>query len=314
MIESLSPALTHVAVGVVHNAHGQVLFAQRPAGKPYAGWWEFPGGKIESGETVAQALARELREELGIQILDCHVWLTQRYVYPHASVLLHFCHVHQFKGNPQSLEGQAFAWGTPSLPPLPFLPAALSVLKAMQLPPILRLTAATELGFDVWRTSLNQLATGVVILHEPDAAEEVLQHVWAACQAWKAAAPEQRTLLVSSRHAKAWWGLADGVHLTQRDMLQMASRPSLPWVGASVHDAASLRTAAALGCNYVSVGTVLPTASHPQETSLGWGALGEMLADCEMASYALGGMHEIHLPLAQAAGAAGIACKRAAWT
>jgi 8-oxo-dGTP diphosphatase len=81
---SAPPTLTQVAVGIVHNAAGQVLFAQRPAGKPYAGWWEFPGGKIETGETVALALARELREELGIQILDCHPWLTQRYVYPHA--------------------------------------------------------------------------------------------------------------------------------------------------------------------------------------------------------------------------------------
>jgi 8-oxo-dGTP diphosphatase len=90
---------------------------------------------------------------LGIQILDCHPWLTQRYVYPHAHVNLQFCHVQAFSGQPQSLEGQAFAWGTAQHPPLPFLPAALPVLKAMQLPDVLRFTSAAKV-FDAWQARL----------------------------------------------------------------------------------------------------------------------------------------------------------------
>jgi 8-oxo-dGTP diphosphatase len=305
--------LTDVAVGIVHDTLGQVLFAQRPEGKPYAGWWEFPGGKIEAGETLELALSRELREELGIQILDCHHWLTQRFVYPHANVSLQLCHVRNFKGEPQSLEGQAFQWGSAAAPPLPFLPAALSVLKAMQLPSNLRLTAAHELGFEAWALALDKLSAGLVIVHEPSANQADALRVFNACMAWKAVAPKQRTVIVSSRHPQTWWGLCDGVHLTEKDLLAAKQRPSCHWVGASVHDVAGLQVAAQLACNYTTLGAVPPTGSQPQGSALGWGALGELLTRSEIACYALGGMNENHLPLAQAAGAAGIACKRSAW-
>ncbi len=131
---------TEVAVGIVYNSQGQVLFAQRPAGKPYAGWWEFPGGKLEAGETVHAALTRELNEELGLQVQDCRSWITREHVYPHATVRLHFCKVHAFDGRPQSLEGQAFVWGDPQHPPAnPVLPAALPILPWLALPDVLHM-------------------------------------------------------------------------------------------------------------------------------------------------------------------------------
>jgi 8-oxo-dGTP diphosphatase len=130
-------AAIQVAVGVIHGEQGQVLFTQRPKGKPYAGWWEFPGGKLENNETIPLALARELREELNIQILDCTVWLHQDYEYSHAQVKLHTCSVFNFTGDITGLENQAFQWGYSHNPPQPFLPAALPVLKALQLPSIL---------------------------------------------------------------------------------------------------------------------------------------------------------------------------------
>jgi hypothetical protein len=118
-----------VAVGVVVRRDGRVLLGQRVAGKPYAGWWEFPGGKIEAGETVAQALARELHEELGLVVRASHPWLIREFQYPHAHVRLHFRRIvgawDDFSGEPQSREGQAFDWlstdnpaRTPLLPPL----------------------------------------------------------------------------------------------------------------------------------------------------------------------------------------------------
>jgi 8-oxo-dGTP diphosphatase len=311
--------LTQVAVGIVHNAAGQVLFAQRPAGKPYAGWWEFPGGKLEAGESLALALARELREELGIQIHDCHHWLTQRFVYPHAHVNLQLCHVRSFGGQPQSLEGQAFVWGRAAQPPLPFLPAALPVLKAMQLPDTVRLSAAAQMGLQAWSAALNTLPAGVVVVHEPDAAPELAASVLHHCQQWQSAASaaQTRTVLVSSRMPQHCWGLADGVLLTERDLLACQQRPSVNWVFASVHSRAALDHAAALGCHAALLGTVLPSASHPAGTAgrdtLGWGRLGDVLADTCLATYALGGLLAQHLPLAQAAGAAGIAMKRGGW-
>jgi 8-oxo-dGTP diphosphatase len=99
-----------VVVGVLVRAELELLFAQRPAGKPMAGFWEFPGGKVEAGETHHQALRRELQEELGIEIVSSLPWRTVEYVYAHAAVRLHFLVVTQWEGTPQACEQQALCW------------------------------------------------------------------------------------------------------------------------------------------------------------------------------------------------------------
>jgi 8-oxo-dGTP diphosphatase len=102
--------ITRVAAAVIVRCDGRVLLAQRPEGKAYAGYWEFPGGKLEPGETPAQALARELREELGLVVRRAAPWLVQEYVYPHAHVELNFFRVFAWDGEPHGHDGQAFAW------------------------------------------------------------------------------------------------------------------------------------------------------------------------------------------------------------
>jgi 8-oxo-dGTP diphosphatase len=118
----------NVAVGILMQANGDVLLGQRPEGKPYAGYWEFPGGKVEEGEAILDALKREFVEELGIQIISAEAWCCVEHVYPHAHVHLHFYIVKQWQGEPQSLEGQAFAWqGKVQVEPL--LPATIPLLQ-----------------------------------------------------------------------------------------------------------------------------------------------------------------------------------------
>lgn len=159
-------AFTEVAVGIVHRRGPQgweVLMAQRPEGKPYAGWWEFPGGKLEAGESVAQALARELREELGLQVQASSAWVMREHAYPHARVRLHFHRIFDWSGEPSSLEGQAFAWQPLAQIKLrPLLPAALPVLEMLQWPPVLAVHGfdghpASEAGV---RAALAALASG----------------------------------------------------------------------------------------------------------------------------------------------------------
>jgi len=99
-----------VAVGILMKPDGDVLLGQRPEGKPYAGYWEFPGGKVESGEAIIDALKREFLEELGIRIISASLGAACSHVYPHAHVRLHFYISREWEGEPQSLEGQAFAW------------------------------------------------------------------------------------------------------------------------------------------------------------------------------------------------------------
>ena len=116
-----------VAVGILMKPNGDVLLGQRPAGKPYHGYWEFPGGKVEPGEAILDALKREFVEELGVHILDASQWCGVEHVYEHAHVRLHFFISRSWQGEPQSLEGQAFAWqGAVGVSPL--LPATIPLL------------------------------------------------------------------------------------------------------------------------------------------------------------------------------------------
>jgi 8-oxo-dGTP diphosphatase len=119
---------TEVAVGILIRADGALLLSTRPDGKPYAGYWEFPGGKIEAGESVEEALRRELHEELGIRIGAAQVWKTTEHDYPHALVRLHWCKVFDWSGDFEMREGQAMCWQQLPLEVTPVLPGAMPVL------------------------------------------------------------------------------------------------------------------------------------------------------------------------------------------
>ena len=118
-----------VAVGVLIDAEGRFLLTSRPAGKVYAGYWEFPGGKLEAGESVEQALRRELHEELGIEIGAVQPWQVELLDYPHARVRLHFCKVYEWRGEFEMRERQAMAWQTLPVQVAPVLPGTLPVLQ-----------------------------------------------------------------------------------------------------------------------------------------------------------------------------------------
>jgi len=120
--------IVDVAVGVLIDGRGRFLLTSRPAGKVYAGWWEFPGGKLERGESVVAALARELHEELGIDVVEAKPWQVTRMDYAHARVRLHFCKVLAWRGELQMREGQAMAWQTLPVVVAPVLPGTLPVL------------------------------------------------------------------------------------------------------------------------------------------------------------------------------------------
>ena len=121
--------LVQVAVGVLIRRDDSFLLTSRPEGKAYAGYWEFPGGKLEVGETIAQALKRELQEEIGITIEDCMSWKTEQIDYPHALVQLNFCKVRRWSGELQMREAQLYAWQQLPVTVKPVLPGTLPVLE-----------------------------------------------------------------------------------------------------------------------------------------------------------------------------------------
>lgn len=122
---------TEVAAGILLRGDGEMLLSSRPEGKPYAGYWEFPGGKIEAGETVEQALRRELQEELGITITAVQPWKVTEHDYPHALVRLHWCKVFEWRGEFEMREGQQMAWQTWPPTVRPLLPGAFPVLEML---------------------------------------------------------------------------------------------------------------------------------------------------------------------------------------
>jgi 8-oxo-dGTP diphosphatase len=311
-----SGTFVEVAAGVILRPDGQFLLAQRPAGKAYAGYWEFPGGKVEPGETVAQALARELHEELGLDVHTVHPWIVREYHYPHASVRLHFCRVTGWTGEPQGREGQAFAWQRPDrLSVTPMLPANGPILRSLALPVEYALTNLAELGEANFFAALDRaLARGVrlVQVREPSLTGDALTR-FAKAVVGRVRAAGGRVLLNGSPEAAQAAG-ADGAHLTAARLMAATVRPAgLDLCAASCHDARELAQAATLELDFAVLGPVLPTPTHPAHAGIGWAHFTALKADSPLPVYAIGGLRAADQDAAWAVGAHGLAMLRGPW-
>jgi 8-oxo-dGTP diphosphatase len=302
-----------VAVAVLIRSDGRALLARRPAGKVYAGYWEFPGGKVEPGEPVEDALAREIREELGVAIERAHPWITRVFVYPHATVRLHFHRVVAWRGDPRALEHEAIAWQRPEATDVaPMLPANGPVMRALSLPDEYAITRVADMGEAAFFPRLEARLKGglrLVQLREKNLSREALKAL--AVRVLALARAEGARVLVNSDIELAREIGADGVHLTSAQL--GGERPDLPWCGASCHSAEELRRAEALGADFAVLGPVRATPSHPGNVPLGWERFREIVAGAAIPVYALGGMRARDLEEAKSRGAHGLAMVRGAW-
>jgi 8-oxo-dGTP diphosphatase len=305
-----------VAAGVLIRPDGRFLLASRPEGKPYASYWEFPGGKVEPGESVADALRRELHEELAIDVGPPLRWVTRVFDYPHALVRLHFCRVFEWQGRLQAREGQRFGFfSSGALPNGPLLPATIPVLKWLRLPGVYAISAVAQLGPAVFLQRLESaLHRGLRLLQFREPALDAA----AAASIFRSVLDRVRaagaTVLLSSRHDRALWQRADGVHLTAADLARVERRPDVEWVAASTHSRAEVERAARLGADFVVVGPVLSTPSHADRVPLGWNAFADLISDTAVPAYALGGMQTNDADNAMRHGAHGVASLSAVWT
>mgnify|MGYP001618006036 CR=1 FL=1 len=314
---SRHPSLrVEVAAAVITRPDGSFLLGQRPAGKVYAGYWEFPGGKIERGEQPLSALRRELHEELGIDIERAYPWLTRDYDYAHAAVRLRFFRVVEWSGALHGRESQRFVWQSPDAISVdPLLPANAPILRALQLPPMYAITRAAELGRAEFLRRLEQaLARGLklVQVREKQLDEKELGEL--AARVIELAHAHGARVLVNGNLRLARELGADGVHLTSAQLKETRQRPELGLVGASCHDAAELEQAHAVAADFVVLGPVLPTPTHPGAAGLGWAQFAELLRDCPLPVYALGGLKPADLETAWRHGAHGISMMRGAWS
>lgn len=310
--------VTEVAVGVLLRADGAALMADRPAGKPYAGYWEFPGGKIEPGESVAHALARELHEELGIEIGDVAPWVSFEFDYPHAYVRLHFCRIWQWRGEPHAREGQQLRFvRLDQRLPQPLLPAAGPALRWLALPTV----AAEAQIFDWPETALlarieAAFASGLRMLllrsqARGSAASEAATRTWidrvrvcaSACSA---------QVVVDAGLAQLGAGSGIGIHLDAADRPPPASNGTGIWVGTDAADRTQVAQAPARGCDFAVVGPVLPGGASAAPT-LGWRGLSALVRNAPLPVFAAGGLSRSDLTRAQRCGAHGLMLPLAHW-
>lgn len=306
-----------VAVGVILSNDGQVLLAQRPEGKPWAGWWEFPGGKIEETENSHQALVRELKEELGITVDETFPWLSFIYEYPNTVVELNFRKVYQWKGIIQGLEKQAFAWVTPiqAHQQGELLPASIAPMHWLQIPEQYAISyfQSPELADNYWQHFEHLLTQGVKLfqLREPQwpdglgstSLKAIFDKMLARCHA------EGAKLIVNSAHPKTWWHLADGVQLRSIDAVLLEERPlsTEQLVGISCHHLADILYARHLDADFMVLGHVCNTPSHPNYPPLGWEKFQLFAHEAGRPVFAIGGQSNTTLSIARTYGAHGIA-------
>lgn len=303
-----------VVAGVIVDPSGQILIAKRHDHLHQGGLWEFPGGKIEFGETPAQALTRELAEEVGIQVLNASPLMVVRHDYPDRKICLHVWRVDCFAGEAVGLLGQPLRWVWPDdLPSYPFPDANRPVIAAARLPDRYalmdvpsgdlgeyhhRLAGYHEQGIRLVRLRAANLSAGVY----SRLAHEVAR--W--CR------PLEIDLILDGDVDLVHQTGARGLHLRSDELMALDARPldDSRWLAASCHNPLQLRQAADVGADFAVLSPVRVTATHPGVRPLGWDSFSSMVKAARLPVYALGGLSGGDLPVAKSCGAQGIAAIR----
>ena len=307
----------HVAAAAVFDISGRVLIARRPAHVHQGGLWEFPGGKLEQGESPCQALERELLEETGIRIGAARRLIQVRHEYPDKSVLLDVWRVDDYAGVPVGREGQPLEWVTlDGLQQFAFPAANIPIIQALQLPDRYLITPEPDSGTSRFLESLaHAIERGISLVQlraKQQTGENYRQLAAAAAELCRHA--NVRLLLNCAPHLVPGLG-ADGVHLTGRRLMALEQRPleSEYLVGASCHNREEVIHAGKLGLDFIVVSPVRETASHPGAPATGLEGLRALCEFAMMPVYALGGMQESDIETVWECGAQGIAAIRGLW-
>ena len=306
--------MIEVAAGVLTDARGRVLLMQRKPGTHLAGTWEFPGGKLEPGEGIQAALARELREELGIETRTFEPLISLPWRYPEKSIRLHALRVTGWRGEPRAREGHPLRWMPLDRIDTDEMPAAdRPIVTALCLPMHYAISPATsngEVALSWLRQTSHDGRAPLLQLRLPGFDRAMLRNILRAALD-QVAIPRDRLLVNGDIELAREVGI--GVHLRAAQLHELHARP-LPhglWVGASCHDARELELAIKLDADFAVLGPVNPTASHPQAAPLGWRGFETLSFDARLPVYALGGVGLDDLDRARAAGGQGVAGIRA---
>jgi len=306
----------HVVVGVIDNPAGEILLARRPPTVAQGGLWEFPGGKCEKNETVAQALVRELQEELGIVVRQARPLIRVHHTYPQTKVLLDVWMIEKWSGVARGCEGQVIQWcRLAQLKEKSFPAANLPIVTAVELPAHYLITPPPicQNDPDFFYRLENCLAGGISLVQlraknlSPRAYCDCAEKTLKLCQRYQA------KLLVNATVEIALSVGSHGVHLTSQRLMALSQRPSNLWVAASCHNQQEIQQANHHQLDFIVLSPVKNTSSHPTNPPLGWQHFFQLTEFANCPVFALGGMTIKALAVASAHGAQGIAAIRALW-
>lgn len=296
-----------VAVGVLRDDCGKVLVGQRLVKDRYFQKWEFPGGKLESGEKPEMALKRELAEELAIDAITITPLIRLEHDYPDRLVRLHVFEVNQFSGEPIGYEGQKVQWiESDQCGELDFLAANEPIVNAIQLPNKILITDFERYGLEQVMSYVESLQADNILIQvrEPNASVEQLESY---LYLFREIAPQSLVLLNGLPAVAIDLGF-DGVQLNRNLASQYSQRKELPdfWVGVSCHDQRELLLAEKVG-DFALLSPVQKTQSHPGKDVLGWSEFEQLITGINIPCYALGGVKLDDIELVRALGGQGIA-------
>ena len=302
----------HVAVAVLRNAEGKILLSRRRKGTHLAGLWEFPGGKLEAEELFSEALRREIKEELDIQILTHRPLIQISHSYPEKQVFLDVHLVNAWQGNAAGMEGQQIAWVTAEeIDGYPLPSADRPIVTALRLPSRYLITPPSIDDESIFLQQLEiSLQQGIRLLllrlpgYDKQRLASLADRVTALCHAYGAA-----LMLKDESLARR---IGCGLHLGSAQLKAMRSRsfPQQQLLAASCHTQQELALAASIGVDFATLSPVQPTATHPQARPLGWDEFSAMVKQATLPVYALGGMQTEDIRQAWRCGAQGVAAIR----
>lgn len=309
---SASRKCIEVAAGCLVDADGRVLIAQRPVGKIAAGQWEFPGGKIEAGESAREALVRELHEEIGIEVRDARPLICVTHDYSDRRVRLDCWKITRWDGDPAGREAQALAWVTAqTIHDYPILAADAPIIAALGLPGDYVFTPAA-MSPDAVLGGLGKLPSAALLRLRLPVLDDAAYRQ-AAARILPAARAQGLRVLLDRSPAMAEDLGADGWHASAAALHALQVRPALPLCVASAHDRDDLRRAKALGFDAAVLGTVNESATHPGAATLGFVQAAQLTHEANLPVYWIGGLRREDLPVLQQYHAQGMAAIRAYW-
>lgn len=305
-------SVVHVAVGVIVK-NGHILIAKRPAHLHQGGKWEFPGGKVDAGESVHSALIRELQEELNITSTAFEPLIQIHHQYPDKSVFLDVHKITEFEGEPRGNEGQEIRWVLPSqLNEYEFPAANQPIVTAANLPSRYVITGEYSDEADLFIRLESVLSGGAKLIQWRAKRLDKTSYLLLANKI--AILCEKYNACLQLNCEPAWylecrWPEFVGLHLTSQQLNSLTNRPAgvTHWLSASCHTSAEIQKAQEVGVDFIVLSSVLVTASHPEVMPLGWETFESMARIAKLPVFALGGLQQSDTAKAIDSGAQGIA-------